>query len=459
VGKHRKKTTQTPRQPGTGLSTDDHLRVEQALRERVKELRCLYGLAEIIEQAGGDLALIMRGTAELLADSWQHVDVACARVSYEELKYSTADYVETSQRQTADIIVGGRKVGAVEVCYLAEMPVADEGPFLTEERALIDAVAERLGLTIEHIQAEEQRAKVEHNLRERVKELQCLYGFAKLVENSNRNIDQLMWGTAKLLPPSWQYPDVTCARVVYQGKAFKTAGFKKTPYKQIAPLLVSGKQTGTVEVYYIQKMPTMDEGPFLAEERALINAIAERLSRTIEYIVAEEELRKAHAELQVERKALQESNAALRTVLARIEDEKSSIKQAIVANVDKILMPILNALEGELRPEQKGFARLLRNNLEDIASPFVDELSRKAMALTPAEVRICSMIKKGLHTKEIANLRRVSVATVSRQRESIRKKLGLTGEGINLATFLQTFATGITRSGQRPLQPSALSRD
>jgi DNA-binding CsgD family transcriptional regulator len=209
------------------------------------------------------------------------------------------------------------------------------------------------------------------------------------------------------------------------------------------------REVGSVEVYYLRKKPESDEGPFLKEERALIDAVAERLGRTAEWLAAEEQLRVAHGQLQIERKALQESNSALRTVLARIEDEKSNIKQAVVANVEKILLPILHALEAEIGPDQKGYARLLRYNLEEIASPLVDRLSRRALALTPTEVKICSMIKMGLTTKEIARIRHVAPATVSRQRESIRKKLGLGGKSINLATFLQTFTSSIPRTDPR----------
>jgi len=134
-------------------------------------------------------------------------------------------------------------------------------------------------------------------------------------------------------------------------------------------------------------------------------------------------------------------------VLARIEDEKSAIKQAIVANVEKILIPIVHALEGELGAEQKVYARLLRHHLEEIASPLVDRLSRMALSLTPAEIRVCSMIKMGLSTKEIAGFRRVAPATVSRQRESIRRKLGLCRKGVNLESYLQTFSAGAVAPG------------
>ena len=61
------------------------------------------------------------------------------------------------------------------------------------------------------------------------------------------------------------------------------------------------------------------------------------------------------------------------------------------------------------------------------------------MKLTPAELKTCNMIRMGLSTKEIANIRHVSPATVSRQRESIRQKLAIKGRSVNLVTFLQTF--------------------
>jgi DNA-binding CsgD family transcriptional regulator len=79
---------------------------------------------------------------------------------------------------------------------------------------------------------------------------------------------------------------------------------------------------------------------------------------------------------------------------------------------------------------------LLKRNLEEIVSPFTNKLSKEFMILTPVEVQICNMIKNGLSTKEIAKLRGISPATVSRHREHIRKKLGITKKEVNLATYL-----------------------
>jgi DNA-binding CsgD family transcriptional regulator len=47
------------------------------------------------------------------------------------------------------------------------------------------------------------------------------------------------------------------------------------------------------------------------------------------------------------------------------------------------------------------------------------------------------MVRNGLTSKEIAQLRGVSPATISRHRERIRRKLGLTRSATNLASYLQ----------------------
>jgi len=448
AGKEKRKNNKSPsserrtRKTVTGRSqgSEDRQRIEHALRERVKELRCLYGIAKLVERHEPDLDTILQEAVELLPPSWQYPEVTCARIILEEKEYASPGFQETGHKQSADILSEGKRAGVVEVCYTQEMPPSDEGPFLNEERALINAVAERLSTTA-------KRMRAEHALRERVKELRCLYGIAKLVERHEPNLDAMLQGAVELLPPSWQYPEVTCARIIFEEREYASPGFKETGYKQSADITIAGKKAGVVEVYYTRKMPPADEGPFLHEERALLDAVVERLGRTAKRMRMEDELRGAYTQLQVERKSLQESNAALRTVLSRIEDEKGAIKEAIMANVDKIIMPILHALESEVEPERKGYIRLLTRNLEEITSPLVNRLSRRFLKLTPAELKTCNMIRMGLSTKEIADIRHVSPATVSRQRESIRQKLAITGRNVNLVTFLQTFNVSAPQMG------------
>lgn len=285
---------------------------------------------------------------------------------------------------------------------------------------------------------EGEPAEIEIALRERIKELNCLYGLARLAEDHSDSIDGFLQDLVRFLPLSWQYPDITCTRIEFDGKTYKSNGFKVSKWRQTSRVFMYNEPVGEVAMFYIQERPPEDEGPFLSEERALLDAVAERIGTIATRISAEQELQEINRQLTVERKALQEANAALRTVLMRIEEEKQEIYRNVQANVEKILMPILHALNLELPQGQRKYVELLRNNLEEITSPFVRHLSRTARSLTPTEVKICDMIRNGLRTKEIARLRGVSSATINRHREHIRRKLKITNSDVNLATYLQT---------------------
>jgi len=166
--------------------------------------------------------------------------------------------------------------------------------FIPSVRNLAQRISTALELADEHAehkQTEEEKERVLHNLGERVKELNCLYGFSKLVEQADISLEEIFRGTADLISSSWQYPDVTCARVVFENKEFKTHNFRITKWKQSADVRVYGKTAGTIEVYYLEEKPEFDEVPFLKEERNLLDAIAERLGSITEHKKAEEALK------------------------------------------------------------------------------------------------------------------------------------------------------------------------
>jgi len=285
---------------------------------------------------------------------------------------------------------------------------------------------------------ETELTKVEKALRERIKELNCLYGISQLAERHFNSLDNLLEELVNFLPHSWQYPDITCARITFKEKTYKSEGFKVTGWRQSARIYVYSEPVGEVAMFYLEERPPADEGPFLAEERALLDALADQIGTIATRISAELELQDINKQLSLERKALQESNAALRTVLTRIEEEKNEIYRNIKTNVDKVLMPILLALALEISPTQSKYVEMLRTNLEEITSQFVRHLSSSYHSLTPTEIAICNMIRNGLRTKEIAQTRGVSAATINRHRENIRRKLKITNNDVNLATYLQS---------------------
>ena len=285
---------------------------------------------------------------------------------------------------------------------------------------------------------ETEQPKVESALRERIKELNCLYGVSQLAERHFNSLDDLLEELVNFLPHSWQYPDIACARIVFNEKTYKSEGFKVTQWRQTSRIYVYSEPVGEVAMFYLEARPSADEGPFLAEERALLDALADQIGTIATRISAEMELQEINKQLSLERKALQESNTAIRTVLTRIEEEKNEIYRDIKTNVDKIIMPILLALAVELPKAQSKYIEMLRTSLEEITSQFVRHLSNSYHALTPTEITICNMIRNGMRTKEIAQLRGVSMATINRHRENIRRKLKITNDDVNLATYLQS---------------------
>ena len=133
-----------------------------------------------------------------------------------------------------------------------------------------------------HKKIEETLRQQTHNLEERIKELNCLYELDKIARKENVSIDELLRKVVRILPESWQYSEIAGSCISFQGKKYKTKNFKKTNWKQKAEIIIDGKKAGFVEVCYLKRKPESDEGPFLKEERNLINAISERLGQVIE---------------------------------------------------------------------------------------------------------------------------------------------------------------------------------
>jgi DNA-binding CsgD family transcriptional regulator len=275
-------------------------------------------------------------------------------------------------------------------------------------------------------------------LRERIKELNCLYGIARLAELHPDSIEDLLRNLVNVLPYSWQYPEITCTRIVFKGEAYKSRGFKMTRWRQAAQVFMYNEPVGEVAIFYQEERPPADEGPFLHEERALLDALAERIGGAAMHISAEVELQETNQQLMLERKALKDANSALRAVLARIEEEKQAIYRDVKTNIDKVIMPLLHALALDLPQSKWKYVEVLKTNLDEIVSPFVNNLSEKCLSLTPTEVNICNLIRNGLQTKEIARMRSVSTATIKRHREHIRRKFNITNRDVNLATYLQS---------------------
>jgi PAS domain S-box-containing protein len=132
----------------------------------------------------------------------------------------------------------------------------------------------------ERKQVEEEKRDLIHDLGERVKELTALHQTAKLLQDETISLPHLLQEIVALLPPAWQYPEVTAARIRFGDVEFKTRGFMVSLWSQQVEF-TAGNMTGEIEVVYTEKRPPEDIGPFLKEESNLIQSLAEMISSAL----------------------------------------------------------------------------------------------------------------------------------------------------------------------------------
>lgn len=242
------------------------------------------------------------------------------------------------------IVVGGQRIGL--------LVLADDAPGLFNATVIgwYQRLAQILGNALVS-----QRAQAA--LHERVKELTCLYGITQISEQPETTTELVLQQVVTLLPPAWQYPEITGARIVLDGKSFTTEGFTAGRHSQIAAILVNQAPRGFVEVSYAVDKPEIEEGPFLAEERNLIDAIATQLALIVERREAAEERARLQEQLrhadrlatigQLAAGVAHELNEPLGNILgfAQLAAKAASLPGAIAADLDKIVAAALHARE------------------------------------------------------------------------------------------------------------------
>jgi len=118
-------------------------------------------------------------------------------------------------------------------------------------------------------------------LKEREKELNCLYQIESALQNQDASIDDVCNALIVAIPPGWQYPDVCIAKIFLNGKEYMSPDFQTTPWYQTEEIRLKDNILGEISVYYTDEMPRADNGPFLKEESKLLRTIADRLGNFI----------------------------------------------------------------------------------------------------------------------------------------------------------------------------------
>jgi len=217
-------------------------------------------------------------------------------------------------------------------------------------------------------------ARLIHQLQERNKELQCVYGISQICEIPGTPLDVMVQRIANLLPASWQYPRLASSRILLRGNEFKTRNFTRARYSLKARIIVRGLPSGFVEVGYVRTPPEGDGRPFLGAERKLLDAVAERLGKIVELKDAEHELNASHERLR----------RLLRSVEDAREDERRRIAHELHDELGHALMSLKIDL-ASLRDERPGTDAFLGKTREMAA--FIDttthNLQRIAWELRP----------------------------------------------------------------------------
>jgi len=291
--------------------------------ERVKEQTLFYATAKLIQDDSQKWEQILDKIVQLIPPGWQYPEVCAARIQYEDVIVSTPDYRNTRWKQSAEFSVKEKK-GILDIVYLEEKPHESEGPFLIEERNLINSLAEMLKTYLDRKKSEQdldnklrEQAKILHDYGERVKEQTLFYATAKLIQDDSWKWEQILDKIVQLIPPGWQYPEVCAARIQYEDVIVSTPNYRDTRWKQSAEFSVKGK-TGILDIVYLEEKPHESEGPFLIEERNLINSLAEMLKTYLDRKKSEQDLDGKFHEIAAIQQYMEQEVAGMSSLYAKM---------------------------------------------------------------------------------------------------------------------------------------------
>ena len=184
------------------------------LRERVKELSCLYEISQLSSRPAASLPEILQGVADALSSAWQRPDITSVRVRLDHAEFYSGTVMPPDGGRIEPVMVRGERRGEITVGYSSLSPNVASS-FLEEEVRLLGEVARQVGLIVDRREtaAEQERlcaklrhadrlstlghlaAGVAHELNE---PLSGILGFAQLLNKTPNLPDQAQKDIAKI---------------------------------------------------------------------------------------------------------------------------------------------------------------------------------------------------------------------------------------------------------------------
>jgi PAS domain S-box-containing protein len=202
-------------------------------------------------------------------------------------------------KDSFDKALAGEKIAYelnIRLTGLPEWVLVNFIPVTNDDGTVIGVYVSTKDIT-EAKRIETEKEGILYKLNERVKELTTLYKFSQVLQNDTGTLPSVMQKLVDLLPAGWQYPGITAARIVLGEQEARTANYSAAVHKQTAHSLTSDGTDATIEVVYLEARPTESEDAFFAEERFLINMIADMFCVYLNRKEEAESLKKSQANL------------------------------------------------------------------------------------------------------------------------------------------------------------------
>jgi len=217
--------------------------IQNKLKERVKELECLYEIAKLnIPFQQKPLHELVNEFLGIVKKAWQFPEITEVRIKIDNKNYQTDFFDQGLYFQKEEIVLNNTIRGELVITYIQETDSYDEGPFLKEERSLAQKLASEIAIMIERFEVLEENKKLEHKLRhsdrlatlgeliaglahEINEPLGNIIGFAELIKDDNLDNEQLQSDISKILKSSMHAREVIRKLMLFSKYDEKETGY------------------------------------------------------------------------------------------------------------------------------------------------------------------------------------------------------------------------------------------